>query len=668
MNIIKQLAQYKYDYAVYVKDRSDGIFAKIYGIVRFASSHKIAKRHPSLSSDLEYAYQFKDMAKLVNIHIQNDYVYPLDESVVRSMNKKFRRIASVTVDYSTILNSSIKDKRNQVGSMPDGDFKTSLIICLDAIECYIERICSYLKRSNNIRSKLLLDYFTNMYDKPAQTFDEAIQRILFYNALFWQCSHMQNGIGRLDLILAPYYNNEIATGTLTRNKAKAMLWSVVQILGSNTAYKSAGPIGDTGQVIILGGVDREGKTVDNDITQIFCEIFEEHPVPDPKLILRVNKHTSDIVWQKAIASIIKGSGSPLIMNEELIIPKLIDFGYDKDDVWNVGTSACWEPLIIGKSLDQNNCIPNIPIIESLRKTILGYKNKTYSEFISNLDNEINSQISGWNLNVCFDYSPLLSLYFDDCIEKNVDFTKGGATYNYHGLLVTGMPNLVNAVLNVKQYVFDTPIVTLDECKAVITENYQSREDLLQLFKNNKLRYGSTEKVVVDLTNHLMTTVGNAVEKREMFGKKIKVGFSSPGYINIAKKCVASLDGRKDGEPFGVHISPISSDIDIAEILDFASMLKYDGCCINGNVVDFIIPSSYAKQPNKLASYVRNACDKGLYELQLNVLDKKTLIDAKAHPEKYPNLVVRVWGFSAYFNDLPEEYKDNLIARAEIYEA
>ena len=89
--------------------------------------------------------------------------------------------------------------------------------------------------------------------------------------------------------------------------------------------------------------------------------------------------------------------------------------------------------------------------------------------------------------------------------------------------------------------------------------------------------------------------------------------------------------------------------------------------LNGNVVDFIIPSSYQKHPEKLVAIIRDAFSRGLFQLQLNVLDKQTLIDAKAHPDRYPNLVVRVWGFSAYFNDLPEEYKDNLIVRAETYE-
>ena len=106
--------------------------------------------------------------------------------------------------------------------------------------------------------------------------------------------------------------------------------------------------------------------------------------------------------------------------------------------------------------------------------------------------------------------------------------------------------------------------------------------------------------------------------------------------------------------------------DLQEVLDFAGKLDYSGNKMNGNVVDFIVPKVYADVPDKLMAILKNAMTTGAYELQLNVLDAATLKDAKAHPEKYASLVVRVWGFSAYFNDLPEEYKDNLIARAEAY--
>ena len=177
-------------------------------------------------------------------------------------------------------------------------------------------------------------------------------------------------------------------------------------------------------------------------------------------------------------------------------------------------------------------------------------------------------------------------------------------------------------------------------------------------------FGSTEPEVVALSSELMDFISQEVDKHTCNGQKMKVGFSSSQYVISRVEVPASMDGRKAYDPFAVHISPLSQTIDIQEVLDFAGKLQYTGNRLNGNVVDVIVPPAYIKQKNKLCSIIQSAMTTGVYELQLNVLNAAILKDAKAHPEKYPNLVVRVWGFSAYFNDLPEEYKDNMIARAE----
>ena len=260
------------------------------------------------------------------------------------------------------------------------------------------------------------------------------------------------------------------------------------------------------------------------------------------------------------------------------------------------------------------------------------------------------------------------MFFDDCLEREKDFTDGGAIYAYHGVQVVSLPNTVNALLNIKRLVFDEHLIGMDDCRNAINSNFVNMEDLRTLLITTGKKFGSTDAEVIDITNDMISFTAHVVKELKCNGEHVKVGFSSPNYISQSKNIEASLDGRKNGEPFAVHISPISSQIDISEILDFSSHLKYEDNCINGNVVDFILPSSYIKNPDKLRGVLKSACSKGLYELQLNVMDKATLIDAKAHPDKYPHLVVRVWGFSAYFNDLPEEYKDNLIRRADTYEA
>ncbi len=670
MNYLKNtLSSYRYNFALdHRKEKPSCLFFKLLEFLRFVVSNKFSKIRWNQSPIISAAQQTKELLGWLRVNTLYGYVYPYDIKVIRGMNVLFNPIASVTPDYGRLLCSSWKQTLNQLESVgQQNEEQKSMLVCWQAVEDLRKRTISELKNQKTDRAIQLVSYLEAMYDKEVEHFDEALQRILFYNGLFWQCKYQQNGIGRLDLILERYYKKDINEGILNYQKAKELLRNFLLVLAHDTASKSAALIGDTGQVIILGGIGADGCTVENPVTHILLELFTENPVPDPKLLLRVNKDTSDAVWQKAIKCILKGSGSPLLINEDVIMPRMVDFGYQKEDVYNFGVSACWEPLIIGKSLDQNNAIRNITILDALSKALQDDSNVSFDVLLSNLDKSIEKLIADYNLNIEFDKSPLQSLFFDDCIAKGKDFSEGGAKYNHHGLLVVGLPNLINSLLNIKEYVFNQHLCTLVDCQNCIEDNFVRHEDLRFLFQQNPLKFGLAKQEIIDLTNHVMDTISSAVAKRNMFGEKIKVGFSSPSYIGLAKDYPASLDGRHKGDPFAVHISPISSNIDISEILDFASSLKYEGNRINGNVVDFIIPASYAKMPDKLVVILKHACEKGIFELQLNVLDKQTLIDAKEHPEKYPNLIVRVWGFSAYFNDLPEEYKDNLIQRAELYE-
>ena len=498
--------------------------------------------------------------------------------------------------------------------------------------------------------------------------NDAIQKILFYNALFWQCNHWHNGCGRLDLVLYPYYKTDIDKKKITKDEAKKLLKEMIFVLGKDTRSKSASLIGDTGQYILLGGVDKNNDLVQNELTLIILELLTELNIPDPKLILRVNDETSDEVWMKSIDCICNGCGSPLIMNESLVSKGMIQFGYKKEDVWNLGTSACWEPLVIGKSFDQNNPFANIPVIKCLNNIIKkDISFQTFDELINVLKKEIEVLIIDSTHDVKFDVSPLFSLFFDNCINLEKDFSLGGAEYSWHGIQIVSLPNLINSLINIKKYVFDEKLLSLSQCKDILVKNFEGYDDVRKMFLSNHLKYGSTDDFVISLTNDLQLFMSDVASKLKINGNKIKIGFSSSQYVARAKDVEASLDGRKAGDAFAVHISPVSQKIDIQEVLDFAGKLDYEGNRMNGNVVDFILPTAFINNKKKLKTILRNAMTCGVYELQLNVLDSKTLIDAKKHPEKYPHLIVRVWGFSAYFNDLPEDYKTNLISRACSYE-
>jgi len=624
--------------------------------------------HPNQKLSLVDGYleQAEKMFPRLQLDSSSFYVYPYDKMLIRQLPKGIINLASITPDYGMILDSNlhtiseILSKDNSIFSKRE----LKLIVLLQELE---KRIKTTLEHQKSERSQILSSYFSGLLGQKPDSLDKAIQKLLFYNALLWQMWHWHNGLGRLDLILYEYYEKDIKNGKIDREQAKSLIKEMCITLGKDTNAKSMSLKGDTGQYILLGGIDSKDQTVQNELTEIFLEVFQEYQFPDPKLILRVNNNTSDTIWDKSIASILTGNGSPLLLNEDVVMKGMVDFGYKKEDVWNVGTSACWEPLIIGKSFDQNNSLENVPIIVSLNEFLSSSPPElSFRDFLESYKPLLRRQILSHIHDIQFDCSPLFSLFFDDCIKRNTDFTQGGAVYAYHGVQVVSFPNFINALLNIRDFVFENKIYSLQECKQAIETDFEGKEDMRLVLLSNSHRFGSTEPDVLALTNEMMAYISGIVSEIRVNGEKVKIGFSSSTYIEHARNIEASLDGRKAGEPFAVHISPVSHKIDIQEVIDFAGALDYNGNRLNGNVVDFILPSVYKKVPGKLRTILKTAVQKGIFELQLNVLDAATLKDAKANPEKYPNLIVRVWGFSAYFNDLPEEYKDNLIKRAETY--
>ena len=662
----ERLLQYKLAYGYWQKTKPQSKPKKVLDLAGFLYNRMLVPLKGDSYQD--YGRQFSDLMKsMPNMALTNGYFYPFTDQTIRCIDPAVLPIASVTPDYTRILQNSLKSIRKEIESYAGGEFADSLLQTVKATKIFIEKTATKFEKGDE-RSVEISECVRRILDSECEHFDEAIQRILFLNGLLWQNGHQQNGVGRIDIILEPYYKKDVETGILNREQAKDLLHNMVRVLGKDMLIKSASLPGDTGQIIILGGVDEKGDNIENDITHMMLEIFIEDPVPDPKLLVRVNKNTSENIWRKCIQSILTGCGSPLLLNEDLIMHGMKAFGYEEKDVWNFGTSACWEPLVIGKSFDQNNRIKNIAILKALEEPLLQQDWKSYDEFEKAVLQSIKRMIANWPLDVRFDKSPLMTLLFDDCIARVKDFCDGGAKYNYHGLLVVGLPNLVNALLNIRSYVFEDKLFTLADVTAALSSNFEGHADMLQLFNTNRKKFGLGEEEVIDMTNRITDAIDETVKGLRILGKPAKVGFSSPGYVGLAEGFPATPDGRKYGEPFAVHISPISSDVDINQIFRFASRLDYSGTRINGNVVDFIVPSSYANEPDKLVNIIRTGMESGIYEMQMNVLNRDILIDAKAHPEKYPNLIVRVWGFSAYFNDLPEAYKDNLIARAGKYGA
>lgn len=605
---------------------------------------------------------FGQICELMEIpETEERFLYFIDPRYLFDTTRGYR-FENLTPDYARIITHGLDELKYSKEELTN-TFCSDYNRTIDSLENLAKRI---IRIEKNEKRK---QYFVNMLTERADGFEEALQRILFVNQMFWQMGHRLIGLGHLDSMLWECYQRERQAGALSREEAYAILVDFLKTLHEYYWLKSNVLMGDTGQIIILGTRTPDGTYQCNELTELFIRAVMELQLPDPKLLLRVGKDTSRELMELALRCMQTGVGSPILSNDDIIIPKLIDFGVKKEDAFDYGTSACWEPLIPGKSMSPNN-MTYLAYPKLLRQIWEVEDWSSFDSFEDYMDafyrqlhmeiQSIEDRISEFRLQ----YNPLLSVFMDCCYEKKTDVSVGGAVYSNFGITTVGLSNTVNALLNIKKYVFEEHRLSLSEVKELLEKNFAGNEELRTSLKKEEKRYGVDDEEVISISNAILKHTTKEMEGyRNYLGGRLKLGVSAPSYIDAAKDFPATFDGRKAGEAFGVHISSDKSD-GYTEIVNFAAALDYGENRFNGNVVDFMVSPHFIEQNfEKFVLFLKLAVHVGFFQLQMNVISSEQLIAAKKNPELYPNLVVRVWGFSAYFAQLPEEYQDVLIRRA-----
>ena len=608
--------------------------------------------------------KFKQIAKLINVvgikpTNNDDYFYSIDEN--KTMSLSHRIFDNNSIDYSWVVNSYL------------GESFINSKLSLEQYDDIISELKYYVSFAKDTYAwKYKQDVFSeieSLFKRPAEHFHEALQRILFVNQWLWQTGHKLNGFGSLDLVLENLYNSDISSGCITREEAKQYLKDFFLILHDKCWFKSSILLGDTGQIIILGGMRNDLVYHCSDLTYLFIEISKELKLPDPKVLLRVSKDMPDDLLELAIECISTGIGAPLLSNDDVVIPSLIQYGYESEDAYNYATSACWEPLVVGNSCDQNNiqtinfCEPFIRFIDSEDFGLCTNIEDMKKEYYKYLSVYINKTLSRSN-KLVFEEDPILTLFNPKILNTGKDITRGGAKYSNLGLTSVGLATVVNSLLNIERLVFQEKRYDIQELNAIRKNNFDGNEQLRKILDNEKEMFGKDDSKVIALTNEIIKFTSNEFNKhRTNLGGRYKFGLSSPSYISEASNIDATFDGRKANMPFATHISG-KNGLTPTELINFSSQIDYGDNRINGNVIDFFISPNFIKNnADKVLTMLKGGIKKGFFQMQINVVDSKTLIEAQKHPELFPNLVVRVWGFSAYFKDLPKNYQDNLIKRA-----
>lgn len=611
-----------------------------------------------------YIDRFKYIMANCEINInpsEERFIYFLDMNCIYE-NDRGVVFDNISVDYRKIINHGLRELKYKANESTN-KFCEDYNAVIDGLVLLAERI---KEKAKGFRQS---EWFDRIVDSKASGIEEALQRVLFLNQVLWQTNHPLMGLGLMDTMLAEVYEADKKQGNIDKEKITQIIEDFYIALHREYWYKSHALLGDTGQLVIVGKTNPDGNYFCNDLSYAFIDALKKIQLPDPKVLVRVSDKTPDSLLRCAIECIATGVGCPLFANDNVIIPLLIEDGIEREDAYCYATSACWEPLIAWKCAISNN-LTVLNYMKSLENMLLREpldKIDSFDMFLERyyfyLKWNISAALNSLSLRR-FSYDPLVSVFIGGCKERKKDVSAGGAFYNDYGMTTVAISNVVNSLYNIKKFVYDESMYTLKEVREFLLNNYEGHEEIAEMMKRSTVKFGNYNNDILSLVNDIMRVTRNETKGfRNYLGGKLKFGLSSPAYIDASKNTLASFDGRRKGEPFHVHISTESSEA-YTELVNFASSIEMSGNSYNGNVVDFITsPSFITDNKEKFLDFIKGSIKKGFFEMQIGVISSDMLLKAKDNPDEFPNLIVRVWGFSAYFKDLPDSYKNVIIRRA-----
>lgn len=444
----------------------------------------------------------KAVLSSVNVEIikESRFVYFIDKQKTIAVPGNI--LCNFTLDYDKIIHSSFKELI--LSAAGDDEYRREAIAVSEGIEDLVNRILTALENSGieeTVKRKRLCD-FTNILTRPASHFEEALQRILFFNQIMWQTLHRLNGLGRLDLILADYYYRDINDGEITEELVSDIVADFLSQLSKYSDYKSDALEGDMGQIIILGGLNSDGSYFYNDLTKIFLEEQAKLGKPDPKTFIRVSHKMPDDLLRTAVECLKSKTGSPLFSNDDVVIPALKSFGMPGEDAYSCCVSACWEPYIVGKFLDQNN-IAVFDFFLALDEVLNTREPKTFSELVNTYIIENNNRFRVFLSELDqmkWAKDPLVSMFMEGCNNKRKDISEGATKYNNYGITTVALSNVVDSLMNIKKFVYEDHEFTLKEINKCRNSDYRNNEALYNRIVQGNHYYGHQDQTTLEIVN------------------------------------------------------------------------------------------------------------------------------------------------------------------------
>lgn len=628
-----------------------------------------------------------------------------------------QRAPGHTVAGNTIFKKGMKDISKEIERARDTlDFKNdpmasekleelkAMDISANAIVAYARRNSDLLREmadnTNDTNKKEELLYKSKICEKvPEQapgSFHEALQFYWFIHiGVITELNPWDSfNPGRLDQNLYPFYKNDINEGILTKDKAKEILQSFWIKFNNHPAPPKVGVTAKESStytdfsLINVGGLTEDGKDGVNELTFLILDVIEEMRLLQPGSMVQISKKNPDCLIKRALKIIRTGFGQPSLFNTDAIIQELLIQGKSIKDARNGGASGCVETGAFGKESYILSGYFNLAKILEItlhngldprtgRKIgIESGKLNSFEDLLSSYGRQLkhfaNIKIQGNNkiaqIYAKYMPAPFLSLIIDDCIAKGKDYNNGGARYNTTYIQGVGLGSTNDSLTALQYHVYDKKNLGLKEFREIMMNNYTGHEEFRYTLLTQTPKYGNdndyadsnAEKVFekfYDSVNDIPCSRGG-VHRINLLPTTCHIYFGSV--------TGALPDGRKANGPLSEGISPVQGADTSGPTAVIKSASKIDHIRTGGTLLNLKFSPDIFNHAGtqKILYMIRSYFRLDGHHIQFNVISGDTLKRARKDPLQYRDLIVRVAGYSDYFNDLSNELQDEIIKRTE----
>ncbi len=627
-------------------------------------------------------------------------------------------LAHVALDFRLVLQEGIEGVRDQVAArlsafngadpfaLHQRTFLEALLLLCEATIDFARRYAALARamaqETHDPRRREELLHMAGVCEwvpaKPARTFWEALQSFWFVQLIPQiEANGFSITPGRFDQYMYPYCRADIQTGRLSRDDAQELLeclWikfsELARVDDRGMAEISAGYA--SGQNLCIGGKAASGEDATNELS-FMCLAANEHlQLPQPNFTLRLHKETPQELLNAAVQVVARGNGMPQFLNDELIIPSLLNKGIPLREARDYIPVGCDEITVLGMWGRCNGGY--ISLAKALELALnngrcrltgdpIGPPTGTAEELSAfpdllqavyrQVDHAVGCLIAEANATdlVHAEIAPLPfeSLLVPGCIESARDVTLGGARYNFTGPVGVGAATVGDSLAAIKKFVFEEKRLSLSELNQMLDADFAGHEVWRQRLIHRAPKFGNdddcVDELVVSLTNRFFDQVEKGRNPRG--GGMMPALYSVTAHVGAGKRVGATPDGRNAGTPLSDGLSPTFGRDLKGPTAALRSVVKVDlvrapnGIIVNQRLAPGLLTTEVGRM--KMSQLLRSFVEAGGFHWQFNVVPTETLLEAQAHPEQYRDLVVRVAGYSAFFVDLSHAAQDAIIQRS-----